>query len=438
MRVGYGAARLPVPPGTPMGGYLDRPGDSAGELDPLQVGVITWSDGRRRFALAVADVICVNDDLSRQARQAVSATCELWLAATHTHAGPETGCVPGGGPTPQPWRDRIVEATRTALARATAAERPARGSAHQGGLRDVGAARGMPSAEPLVPLDVLAVRDPAGRLEGVLVVLPVHPTVLPPDNLLVSADLTGAVRGAVRARLGPDAWVLVAAGTAGDISTRHTRRGQDAAELDRLGGLVADRCAELLDAAPAAEAWTPGSVIGWASRRCSLARGSSVADPHALLAELRAAHERSRAAGDATATRMALSRLEGARLLTEAAPEPAPGTAGTGAARPPAGKPPAPASITTEVSAVRLGGLALAALPGEPFVATGEDVRRTRPDPTFVLGYVNGYPGYLPAAAAYAGQEYEVLAGRVAPGSAEYLATTVADLLHDLDTPEDS
>jgi hypothetical protein len=55
-----------------------------------------------------------------------------------------------------------------------------------------------------------------------------------------------------------------------------------------------------------------------------------------------------------------------------------------------------------------------------------------------VLGYVNGYPGYLPTAAAYAGQEYEVLACRVAPGSAEHLATTVADLLHDLDTPEES
>ncbi|ACZ86032.1 hypothetical protein [Streptosporangium roseum] len=430
MRVGHGTARLPVPPGTPMGGYLDRPGVSAGELDPLQVGVITWFDGRRRFALAVADVICVNDDLSRQARQAVSATCELWLAATHTHAGPETGCVPGGGPTPQPWRDRIVEATRTALARAMAAERPAGGSAHQGGLRDVGAARGVPSAEPLVPLDVLAVRDPAGRLAGVLAVLPVHPTVLPSGNLLVSADLVGAVRGALRARLGSGVWVLVATGTAGDISTRHTRRGQDAAELDRLGGLVADRCAELVEAA-AAEAWTPGSAIGWASRRCSLARGSSVADPQALLAELRAAHERSRAAGDAIATRMALSRLEGARLLAETPPEPTPGTA-----RPPGGKPPAP--ITTEVSAVRLGRLALAALPGEPFVATGEAVRRTRPDPTFVLGYVNGYPGYLPTAAAYSGQEYEVLAGRVAPGSAEFLATTVSELLHDLDTPEDS
>ncbi|MER5318767.1 hypothetical protein [Streptosporangium roseum] len=431
MRVGHGTARLPVPPGTPMGGYLDRPGVSAGELDPLQVGVITWSDGRRRFALAVADVICVNDDLSRQARQAVSATCELWLAATHTHAGPETGCVPGGGPTPQPWRDRIVEATRTALARAMAAERLAGGSAHQGGLRDVGAARGVPSAEPLVPLDVLAVRDPAGRLAGVLAVLPVHPTVLPSGNLLVSADLVGAVRGALRAQLGPGVWVLVATGTAGDISTRHTRRGQDAAELDRLAGLVADRCAELVEAAPAAGAWTPGSAIGWASRRCSLARGSSVADPQALLAELRAAHERSRAAGDATATRMALSRLEGARLLAEAPPELTPGTA-----RPPDEKPPAP--ITTEVSAVRLGRLALAALPGEPFVATGEAVRRTRPDPTFVLGYVNGYPGYLPTAAAYSGQEYEVLAGRVAPGSAEFLATTVSELLHDLDTPEDS
>ncbi|WP_346127107.1 hypothetical protein [Nonomuraea roseola] len=99
MSVGYGSAGLTVPEGMPMGGYLDRQGPSAGTLDPLEVSAVTWSDGERRFALAVADLVCVNDDLAERARRA--AGCELWLAATHTHAGPETGCVPGGGPTPR-------------------------------------------------------------------------------------------------------------------------------------------------------------------------------------------------------------------------------------------------------------------------------------------------------------------------------------------------
>lgn len=99
MRVGHGTAELPVPDGTPMGGYIDRPGPSTGLADPLSVSAVTWSDGGRRFALAIADVICVNEDLAARARQA--AGCELWLAASHTHAGPETGCVPGGGPTPE-------------------------------------------------------------------------------------------------------------------------------------------------------------------------------------------------------------------------------------------------------------------------------------------------------------------------------------------------
>lgn len=245
MTVGYGSVVLHVPEGVPMGGYLDRQGMSAGTLDPLEVSAVTWSDGERRFALAVADVICVNDDLAARARRA--AGCELWLAATHTHAGPETGCVPGGGATPEPWLDLVAEAARAAVHRAVDSERPCEGVALGGDLRGVGADRSRPDAEAVVPLDVIAVVD--GGLAGVVVVLPVHPTVLPAANRRVSADLPGAVRRALRARLGPDVWVVVATGAAGDISTRHTRRGQDTTELARLGALVADRCVDLLTGA---------------------------------------------------------------------------------------------------------------------------------------------------------------------------------------------
>ncbi|MEU0563804.1 hypothetical protein ABZ297_00185 [Nonomuraea sp. NPDC005983] len=418
MRAGYGSADLTVPEGTPMGGYLDRPGPSTGHLDPLRVSAITWFDGERRFALATADVICVNEDLAAQARRALSRPhqpgsraggCGLWLAASHTHAGPETGCVPGGGPTPEAWLERIVEATRAAVQQAIDGEKPGEGEVYRGDLHGVGADRSRPSAAAVVPLDLVAVRD-AGRLAGVLVVLPVHPTVLPAANRLASADLVGAVRRSLQTRLGPAVWVVVATGAAGDISTRHTRNGQDTAELDRLGAIVADRCLELLQGRPA-RAWSATSRISWSSRRVTLARANAPAD----LATLTTAFEQAQASGDPVATRLARSRLEGVHSRTGGI-----------------------APIGADVNVARLGDLALVGLPGEPFLAVGESIAEERrgPDaegrPTVVLGYVNGYPGYLPTIDAYERTEYEVLASQVAPGSAELLAETALHLLEEM------
>ncbi|MDF2704598.1 MAG: hypothetical protein K0R62_250 [Nonomuraea muscovyensis] len=389
MRAGHARVTLTVPFATPMGGYVDRPGPSTGTLDPLELNVVTWSAGERRLALAVADVVCVNDDLARRAREI--AGCDLWLAATHTHAGPETGCVPGGGPTPHPWLDRIAEAVGSAVREAAKAESPCDGTAHRGELHGVGGDRTDPAATPVVPLDVLAFRTD-GRLTGAVVVLPIHPTVLPAVNRLVSADLPGATRTALHARLGPDVWVIVATGTAGDISTRYTRRGQDPDELSRLATLVADRCIGLLGEAPHGS-WTSGDRLRLASRRLHLRREHVVVDEAALGADY------ARTPGD----RLARSRLEGLR-------------ARTGATTP----------IFAEVNAARLGSLRLAALPGEPFLATGRSIDAV------VLGYVNGYPGYLPTADAYRRIEYEVLASQVATGSAEALAHTARTLLEEL------
>ena len=127
MRVGHGRADLPVPDGTPMGGYLDRPGPSAGVLDPLSVNAITWFDGERRFALAIADVICVNEDLAPgSGRDARSLGCELWLAASHTHSGPGDRVRARRRADARPWLDQLTEADGAAVRRAIECERPVR------------------------------------------------------------------------------------------------------------------------------------------------------------------------------------------------------------------------------------------------------------------------------------------------------------------------
>jgi len=411
MRVGFGTSVLGVPGGTPMGGYTFREGASSGTLDPLRITALTWSDGTHRAALALADVICVNADLTRAVRAAVSGVDVVWLAASHTHAGPETGCVPGGAATPAVWLDRVTSGVVSAVDQATSVEVDTHGRVYTGLLRGVGAVRSQVAGEAIVPLDVIEVIA-AGRRAGVVVVLPVHPTVLPAQNLLASADLIGAVRHALSDRLGSGVWVAVATGAAGDISTRHTRRAQDPAELSRLGDIVADRCLELL-AGPATRGWSPESVMSWRSRTVGL-RPKPPVDGGTLVAAAAAAFDTVRGTPDPVAARIAEGNLDGARLAaTLAAPV---------------------ADIEAEVAALRIGRLTLAALPGEPFLSLAEGLRQARAEPAVVLGYANSYPGYLPPASAYQSATYEVLAAAVAAGSGERITRIAAELIARLDT----
>lgn len=247
MRIGHGQVCLQVPLGTRLGGYAARTGASTGTLDQLEVHAVTISAGNSRFAWLVADLPAVNTDLAEPLAARLAGNLQtrpelVWLSATHTHSGPETGCRPGGGRTPPEWHEQVLTAGDLAAGNALATEAPAELTVHTGLINDVGGQRSGALPRQNVPVTVLAARA-HGRICGVVVVLPVHPTVLGADNLLVSADLTGAVRRAVAARLG--CWAVVATGAAGDVSTRPHRRNQQPDELARLAFLAADQVVAL-------------------------------------------------------------------------------------------------------------------------------------------------------------------------------------------------
>src|SRR6476660_720408 len=240
MRVGHGTARLDVVPGEPMGGYADRSGGVRDVLDPLEVHAVTFADDGHRFALVVADLICVNVDLVERIRNSLRAVGvqSCWVAATHTHASPEAGCCPGGAATPPAVGDRLEAASVEAVRRAMASERDAGLGYARTPVPALAGRRNV--VDPLaldIPVDTITVTAGADVV-GLVVVCPVHPTVLPAGNDRVSADLNGGIR---RALSTPDRWVVVATGAAGDISTRNTRQGRGPDELDRLGARVADR-----------------------------------------------------------------------------------------------------------------------------------------------------------------------------------------------------
>ncbi|WP_226900041.1 sugar isomerase domain-containing protein [Nonomuraea phyllanthi] len=402
MRAGHGVEPLDVVPGEAMGGYADRTAGVSGTLDPLEVHAVTFAGDGHRFALVVADLVCVNADVAARIRAAVRdlGVDSCWVAATHTHASPEAGCAPGGAPTPASLAERLVLASARAVRAALADERDARLHAVRVHVPGLGDRRALPDPQAVdLPVDALVVSSGAGEVVGVVAVSPVHPTVLPETNREVSADLTGGIR---RALQGGDRWVVVATGAAGDISTRHTRRARDRAEIDRLGATVAEH---LPLTAPPQDGLERPSVVAPASARprpSVLAPASARVRldpkrPEDLAAALAEAAD-ARDAGERHRSVLRQGRAIARDLRSRGRTQP----------------------YEIEVEAVRLGDVTLVAVPGELFLDLGEAVRaRSAPDgsPVIVLGYTNGYLGYLPSRGTPT--SYETLVSPVAEGSGE-------------------
>jgi hypothetical protein len=256
-------------------------------------------------------------------------------------------------------------------------------------VADVGAARDRAGAPPIVPVDVLDVLDGSGRRHGILAVVPVHPTVLSADNLLVSADLVGAIRR----RLGADVWSVVATGCAGNISTRATRHAQTPAECQRLGELAAD---QVLAGLP------PGPITGTectvrSARRTlefPVRRENYDDDPPPATGPFADRFAYTLAQGRAVARDRDRQHPDGiARLV---------------------------------VSAARIGPLRIVGLGAEPYLA----VRQLAPPGTIVLGYTNGYAGYLPDAEAEV--SYESVSSPFRSGTAEAAMSEGTAMLRDM------
>jgi hypothetical protein len=422
-RVGHGVAELPVVSGEVMGGYDDRRGGLAGTLDALEVHAIVIEGSEPAtpcWALVVADLICVNEDVVEQVREALRMRLGIqgaWVAATHTHSGPESGCRPGGTATPAHVASRLVEAAVIAAGEAINNATRARicvRRVHVAGLAGDRTARaaGMPD----LPVDVI-IAATAEKLVGLVVITPAHPTVMGAENTSTSADLSGGIRRALLGRLSPargrTPWVVSATGAAGDISTRFTRHGRVPAEVDRLGALVADAVEPALDgfmreAAPAARQGRP-SERGHAPAQAATA--TVALDPKALPAAATTSgpEDVSPESGDARVEHVVRQGVEIASRLRASGPR---------------------EGFRVRLSAVQVDGATLVAVPGELFLSLGEDIRRRSPRPleTVVLGYVNGYLGYLPTRDAAVG--YEVLVSPVAEGSGEQLADAAVALTH--------
>jgi hypothetical protein len=210
-----------------------------------------------------------------------------------------------------------------------------------------------------------------------------HPTVLSAENLLVSADFPGETsrlleRGAVKA-------ALFFNGSAGDVSTRHTRRGAGFEEVRRLARLLARQVTAADRAARPEDAVLKSSRV---DVRLAVRRGPDTARAAETLYRLQAEFEAAKNGGG-SGLRTLEARCEGAMLgLLYSRHQPQ--------AR----------SRTVTVRFLQAGPVVFAFFPVELFSALSNPLREQMP--WFVpVSYAGGYLGYLPDAAIEGTDNYE-------------------------------
>ncbi len=438
----------------------------AAGIDPtgMTATALVVSDGKQQFAMVAIDALGL-EGLEQAREQAASRTGipveHIRLAASHTHAGPQISRVRGPAGTDYDSYEPVFQAHQRAVADKIAgaileAARRLR-PVHVYGMHGTGSininrrvrAQGdLPAAvgrnpDGFVDRDLAVVRidEADGRPYAVLVNYACHGTVLGFENEWISPDWIGAMRRTLEAAL-PGAMCLFFQGAAGNQGPVEGFTG-DLAVAHRLGtilGLEAAALAWRVDTvrrAPrfegfvesaAYQARQPWRVLGprdgtlrfAASTVKAARRRYSEEDIRHMQAQVREAEARLEAAkrsSDAWRTHQAHARLRRVSELLKKWQLPY-----------------EPSPIAVDLQALRIGEVAIVAMPGEPFAEIGAAVKKSSPFPvTLFCGYSSGAGGsYMPVAEEYRFGGYEVEITPYAPEAAELIIAEAAALLRRL------
>ncbi len=413
-----GWATAEITPDIPcrMGGYAARTASANAVHDPLYAHALALGTPEQPFVVVVCDLIGVDEMMVNEVRQQVASQrphAIVWLGATHTHSGPDIMRSLSFLPEsldPMP-RQRIITGARKAAEEAIARMHPVVVKLARGQINDIATNRDYPEQSVDLSLDLLCLYDAPGQAQPSAIVgsFPCHPTVMGADNLAISADLPGAFRRQLRALLNSDPWIALATGAAGDISTRHTRQKQGFDELERLGGLLARQAYALLATAQPLALAPPAMRSEVVRLELKKPLPPETLASYTRLFQARMNAERQ--VGHMAQARTLETALQGIRAMQM--------------------RMSAPEEHTQDVtvSVALPGELALAAVPGEFYNRLGAAIKQASERWVMLLGYTNGYVGYLPSREAYEELDYEVLVSPFAPGSGECLVEAIEKLL---------
>lgn len=422
--------------GAPLAGFAARHGVSQGIHDDLFARTLVLSDGEEIVALVSVDLLALSSDFVKRVRSAIYERTGIrpdavMIASTHTHAGPVT-ITTFFNPEESvdaAYMDLLAHAIEESVAVAWTERFPARVGVGAGHVAGVGVNRRSSDQSPVdEEVGIIKVDDIVGRTRAVFINYSCHPTVLGPDNLLVTGDFPAFAVEQIEKALGPDGFAMFVNGTQGNISMGHS------SELSAIGiitpGRTFERAAELghllamatLAALPHIPT-TNAPALAALCRRVNLPLKNyppveeaveSLREADAQLTRLKEEGAPPEEIGPAKTRRLyasitsfyaseALTRIDG--------------------------------NLPIELQGVRISEAIFVAVPAEVFVEIGLKLKRQAPARTFIVGIANGYIGYLPNREAYSLGGYEVISAKCAAEAEDTLVSETIALEEQLLAP---
>ena len=423
-------------------------------VDPtgMYATALVLSEGGNKFAMVDIDALFAEgaEEIARRAAKLTGIPeSHIRLGATHTHAGPAFQRAKGPVGTDATLHERLLATYKAsqadkivgAIVEANGRLEPAhlwagRGTGTINIHRRVRASGGAPPAVGRNPdgfidreLIVFRVDDAKGKPLAVMVNFQCHGTVLAYENKFLSPDWIGTVRKEVEHAL-PGAKCLYFQGAAGNQGPIEGFTG-DLEVAHRLGRILGHQAAaialqiETVKREPRFEGFVESTAYQakqhWrvdGPRSATLRFASKVIEVPArqytareiddMSSRAAAASkqvEEARASGDSWKKFQAEARLRRfSDLLEQWKSQPA-----------------NPAPVKVQLQILRIGEVALVAMPGEPFAEIGVAVKKASPFAfTMFCGYSNGAGGdYMPIAAEYPYGGYEVERTPYGTGAAE-------------------
>jgi len=454
---GTGRTDITPAPGTPQGGWGAQTHQRGLGADlPFYATALVVKDAHQTVAIVDVDAIGFDPQWTQTILTAIVQLSGLpqshiRLSCTHTHSGPNTFRIP----VITEGRDMILEYLEGlplqiagAVWQAQQNLRPVRIAAGTG-ICDINLNRRQKTGDgqivvgrnPDGPVDrtvrVVRIDDLDEHPVATLVHYACHPTTMGWQTQYATPDYPGMCKRVVEEQLGGKCLFLQ--GATGDIGPRLGFTG-DLSIYRRLGhilGLEAAKVALNLDTLPReakfaglqasgatialfedvpAEPATPILALSSRYLQLPLKTFPNPDDAEAEAATLRAEVAHLRQHGTEAEIRAATARATQAGMRADRA-------------RLYYGR----TYIDWQLQAIRIGNIALIAIPGEPFTETGQAIAAGSPFPhTLFSGYTNGGFSYLPVRSAYAEGGYEVETSPFAEGAAELVVREALAMLRDL------
>lgn len=421
MKVGF--AKLNISPQNPiiMGGYADRKDKSNGILDHIYAKTIVLEDDSgKRVAIISLDLI----DLSQgQVKMIIDKINKLTnisdnsivICTTHTHSGPLTSNNPIMGVVDEDYIHWVLDAIPPTIVTALESLQSCKLGWYQGKFNEIGASRQALNKETHTILTILSLVDLSNNLIGALINYNCHPTVLSAENLMISADYPGAAINFLEKTYGDDVLFAFTNGACGDVSTRFTRKSQNYIEVKRLGYLLASEVIKALGDIRYEEA----STIVVKEKAFTL-EPREILDEEILNRKLEDYKEKlkkiektKRNLGDTRIVRTAIQGIEIQKLLAENMSR---------------------LELGGYLHAFKIGKGVVLAQPAELFSSLGYEIMiNSSHNPTMIIGYSNGYIGYIPDRDSYNEGGYEALACSFKVNEGEKLRDLAIFLLQEIE-----